>query len=86
MLYRQFSTQEELDREYDVETYHPDFNGVVGRFLGLSEVAREHPGARFDVPFGPTVDEHVDLYPAAGDGPRPVLIFIHGGYWRILSS
>jgi len=86
MLYREFSTQEELDREYDVESIHPDFGGVVERFLGLSEQAREHPGARFDVPFGPTVDEHVDLYPAEGDGPRPVLIFIHGGYWRILSS
>jgi arylformamidase len=86
MLYRDFATQEELDREYDVESIHPDFDGVVARFLGLSEEARTHPGARFDVPFGPTVDEHVDIYPAAGEGPRPVLIFIHGGYWRILSS
>ncbi len=86
MLYRDFATQEELYREYDVESIHPDFGGVVARFLGLSEEARKHPGARFDVPFGPTVDEHVDVYPAAGDGPRPVLIFIHGGYWRILSS
>lgn len=86
MLYRDLATQEAIDREYDVESIHPDFEGVVGRFLGLSEAARAHPGARFDVRFGPTLDEHVDIYPADGPAGRPVLLFVHGGYWRILSS
>jgi arylformamidase len=86
MLYRQFSTQQEIDEQYDVESIHADFDGVVQRILGLSETARQHSGARLDVPFGPTADEHVDIYPAEGNGPRPVLVFIHGGYWRLLSS
>ncbi len=86
MLYRDFDTQEALDREYDVEGIHPDFDSVVKRYLGLSETARGSLEARFDLPFGPTRDEHVDLYPGQGDGPRPVLVFVHGGYWRILSS
>ncbi len=86
MLYRHFETQEALDREYDVEGIHPDFESVVNLYLGLSETARGSLKARFDVPFGPTRDEHVDLYPAEGEGGRPIFIFIHGGYWRILSS
>jgi arylformamidase len=87
VLYREFDTQQALDAEYDVEGIHPDFDAVVAQYLGLSEAARTTLEARFDMPFGPTRDEHVDLYPA-GDlaGARPVLIFIHGGYWRILSS
>lgn len=86
MLYRDFETQEAIDQEYDVESIHPDFDGVVTRFLDLSQAARAHPGARFDVRFGPTLDEHVDVYPADGPSGRPVLLFVHGGYWRILSS
>lgn len=86
-LYRDFATQEALDAEYDVEGIHPDFEGVVGMFLGASEQARTSLDARFDVPFGPTADEHVDVYPAGdASGSRPVFVFIHGGYWRILSS
>lgn len=86
MLYRDFASQEAIDREYDVESIHPDFNSVVELYLGLSETARTTLDARFDVPFGPTRDEHVDLYPGRGEPGRPVLLFIHGGYWRILSS
>lgn len=87
MLYRDFDTQAALDAEYDVEGIHPDFDSVVATYLGLSEQARTSLQARFDVPFGPTRDEHVDLYPAGdASGSRPVLLFIHGGYWRILSS
>lgn len=85
-LYRDFVSQEQLDREYDVESIHPDFGGVVEQFLGLSEAARGQATARFDVPFGPTRDEYVDIYPAEGDAGRPVLMFIHGGFWRILSA
>ncbi len=86
MLYREFVSQEEIDREYDVESIHPDFDGVVERLLALSEAARAHPAVDFDVRFGPTRDEHLDIYRADGDSGRPVLVFIHGGYWRLLSS
>ena len=38
---------------------------------------------RYDVRYGPTRDETLDIFPA--DGPAaPVFVFIHGGYWRAL--
>jgi acetyl esterase/lipase len=37
------------------------------------------------VPFGPTVEETLDIFPAQ-DPDAPILVFIHGGYWRSLSS
>ena len=49
MLYRDFATQEALDAQYDVEGIHPDFDSVVGMFLGSSETARNTLEARFDV-------------------------------------
>jgi hypothetical protein len=37
------------------------------------------------VPFGPTVEETFDIFPAQ-DPDAPILVFIHGGYWRANSS
>jgi len=87
VLYRNFTTQEELDAQYDVEGIHPDLDTVFEAFTGASERARATLDARFDQPFGPTRDEHVDVYPAGpADGRRPVFLFIHGGYWRAFTS
>jgi arylformamidase len=42
---------------------------------------------RLGVPFGPTLAEHLDLYPAPnGRRDAPVLIYLHGGYWRRFGS
>ena len=37
------------------------------------------------MPYGAGLGETLDIFPAAQDG-APVLIYIHGGYWRMLSS
>ncbi|WP_217697500.1 alpha/beta hydrolase [Nocardia donostiensis] len=55
--------------------------------MSLSDAVRARLDARLDIQFGPTLDEHLDLYTATKNaGPRPILVFIHGGYWRTLSS
>ncbi|MEA2179961.1 MAG: arylformamidase [Solirubrobacteraceae bacterium] len=86
LLYRNFTTQEELDEQYDVEAGHPDISSVGAMFERLSIVAQATLDWTPDVRFGPTRDEHVDVYRASGAGPRPVLLFIHGGWWRRFSS
>lgn len=85
MIYRNYATQRELDAAYDVQASVPDFS-VYARLYGEeSDAARRELPHRADVPFGPTLAEYADIYPAAR--PRsPVLIFIHGGYWRILTA
>ncbi len=84
-LYRHLSTQEEIDAEYDPERAVPDMQPVVEFFVGESERARRDLACVLDVPFGPTRDEYVDVFPAADSG-SPVLVFVHGGYWRRLSA
>ncbi|AHY45838.1 alpha/beta hydrolase fold [Rubrobacter radiotolerans] len=89
MLYRNFATQEELDAEYNLYNTVPDVE-VYSRFYEReSERLREIlPKHRLNVPYGPTLAEHVDLYPASSedDGPAPILVYVHGGYWRARTS
>jgi acetyl esterase/lipase len=40
------------------------------------------PGHR--VPYGPAPEQFGDLRVPAGDGPHPVVVVIHGGWWRAL--
>ena len=39
-----------------------------------------------DVAYGRGPDETLDLFPVAGQPNAPLLVFIHGGYWRALHS
>jgi arylformamidase len=84
-LYRDFTTQAELDAQYDVEKSVPDFMVYARHYIDESKLARHRLRCDLDVAYGPTRDEHVDVFPAA-DRRAPILIFIHGGYWRMLSS
>jgi arylformamidase len=84
-LYRNFTTAAEIDAEYDVEKAVPDFTIYARQYIGGSRAARERLRGSFKVRFGPSADEYVDVFPAARPG-APVLIFFHGGYWRILAA
>jgi arylformamidase len=85
MLYREFSTQEELDAQYNMANSVPDYQNYAKFYVEESKETREQLDCHLDVSFGPTIAEHLDVFPA--DQPNaPVLLFIHGGYWHSLSS
>ncbi len=85
MLYRNFATQEELDAQYNLRAVLPDESSSYEQFCAReSERVRADLEYRLDVPFGPTLAEHLDVYPA-GDG-APVLIYVHGGFWAMRTS
>lgn len=84
-LYRDFVSQEEIDQQYNIEAAVGDMRPHVEWFVGGSAKARADLDCVLDVPFGPTRDETLDIFPARR-ADAPVLLFVHGGYWRILSS
>ena len=85
MLYRDFATQEELDAQYDLRTLFPEAASLYEALCQTeSEKARGDLAHRLDVPFGPTLAEHVDLYPAGEDAP--VLVYVHGGFWALRTA
>jgi arylformamidase len=85
VLYRDFATQEELDAQYNLNMVFPDAASSYEAFCEReSKKVREDVDYRLDVPFGPTLAEHVDLYPAGEKSP--VLIYVHGGFWYLRTS
>ena len=85
MLYREFATQEELDAQYNLTAMLPEAAARYEEFCWRqSERVRSELDHRLDVPFGPTLAEHVDLYPAGGNAP--VLVYVHGGFWCLRTS
>jgi len=84
-LYRDFASVDELNWQY-----LPSKSGVDGTpfyegWPKQSAATREALECRLDVPFGPTLDERLDIFPAAGTA-TPVHMFIHGGYWRAFTA
>lgn len=85
MLYRNFATSEQIDAEYDMSVVVGDPSEYFAFYARESATAREQHACQLDVPFGPTIEETLDIFPAA-DPAAPIVVFIHGGYWRRLSA
>jgi arylformamidase len=84
-LYREFTSQEEIDAQYQIERTVDDPKPYFDFFVNESAAVRDDLDCMLDVRFGPTLAETVDIFPAA-DPNAPIVVFIHGGYWRRLSS
>ncbi len=83
-VYRDFD-QETLNREYAIRDSVPleEFEATIARYGNESAKARESLNCLEDVPYGDGADEIMDIFPATGGAP--LFVFIHGGYWRMLS-
>lgn len=85
VLYRTFRTQAEIDAQYNASLRVSDAPAELRRYVTRSEQARATLPAHLDVRYGPTRAETVDIFPAPAPD-APVLVFLHGGYWRAFSS
>ena len=74
-----------LDYEYNPRATIPDFAAVFSRWKTDASAARASLRGRLDLCYGESAAETLDLFPAQGTG-RPLLIFLHGGYWRALDK
>ena len=74
-----------LEAQYNNRARVPDHGQVLARWAQASELVRQRSVAHLDVAYGDGPGERLDLFPT--DAPAaPVLIFIHGGYWRSLDK
>ena len=84
-LYREFETQAQIDAQYNPSLKLADATAPGKHYAAQSAQARARLRCMLDVPYGPTLAETLDIFPA--DVPNaPVFVFIHGGYWRALSA
>jgi arylformamidase len=77
-----------LDAQYNNRALIPEHAAIFERWRQASALARTQPGVLLDLRYGDGIGETLDLFPPAApsDAAAPVLVFIHGGYWRALSK
>jgi len=74
-----------LDRMYNNRALVPDHALYFSRWADTSAAARRDQPCTVDVLYGTGPNETLDIFPAPQAG-APVLVFIHGGYWRSLDK
>lgn len=74
-------SQEELDWQYDHSKRFSDTSVFNKERADMSARARETLSCRLDVAYGEGESEVLDIFPAKGDGPTPIVVFLHGGAW-----
>jgi arylformamidase len=84
-LYRNFDTQAQIDAQYNPSLGLEASDQPMLHFATRAAHARASLRCELKVPYGPTLDETLDIFPANVPN-APVFVFIHGGYWRSLSS
>ena len=73
-----------LDREYNARASVPDFDAELARYRSASAQARATLPHHAGLVYEPARRLALDWFRGAPGGP--VLLWIHGGYWRALSK
>ena len=74
-----------FDAQYNNRGRIPEHLQILAEWADRSAAARASLAGTLDVAYGSDPGERLDLFPAAT--PRaPVLVYIHGGYWRALDK
>ncbi len=76
-----------LQAQYDNRARVPDHARVFDNWAEASALARAQSPCVLDLAYAGSAGATLDVFPApAAAGPAPVLVFIHGGYWRSLDK
>ncbi len=78
-------TIEFCEREYNARAAVPDHPQIFARWAEQAAATRRLRACLLDLKYGDSAAERLDLFPARSDG-APLLVFIHGGYWRSLDK
>lgn len=82
--------QSALDREYSPSSCIDDRDIYLDEYARASEAARsaalQDNACETDLRYGEGAEETLDLFLPAGAAPAPLHVFIHGGYWQLLSK
>ncbi len=81
IVYGEF-TQAELDWEYNNRGRVPENGEIMAALKSRGDAFLAETTAVTDLSFGDSAAEVLDVFPAQNaDGPAPVMIYFHGGYW-----
>ena len=79
-----------LDREYSPRSCIDDIDVYLNEYARTSKAAKsdalKNNACDADQRYGPGAEETLDLFLPAEPGSAPLHVFIHGGYWQLLSK
>ncbi|HVL76302.1 MAG TPA: alpha/beta hydrolase [Noviherbaspirillum sp.] len=73
------------NRQYNARATIPDHPRIFTRWQKDSAAVRRQLAGLFDIAYGDASGERLDFFPASR-GNAPLLVFIHGGWWRSLDK
>jgi arylformamidase len=74
-----------FDAQYNNRARVPEHPEILARWSRASALCRDSLSRRIDVAYGSGPAEKLDIFPTASAN-APVLVFIHGGWWRMLDK
>lgn len=75
-----------LDQQYNNRARIPEHPQIFASWAAESERVRQTLPARLDLRYGDGPNETLDVFPAQQATNAPVLVFIHGGWWRAMDK
>ena len=78
-------SQEALDKAYDQREWAPNAAEIIKRYTTDSAAIRKQYPPKTES-YGKSDPETLDIFAPAGAKNMPVMVFIHGGAWRILGK
>ena len=79
------NTTEYYSQQYNAQAAIPDHPRIFTRWTKDSAHVRRTQAALFDLAYGDACGERLDFFPTNRSG-APLLVFIHGGWWRSLDK
>lgn len=74
------------DAQYNNRARVADCSRILERWAAQSALARKRPGAYLDLRYGDGANETLDVFAPEAQRAAPVLVFVHGGWWRSLDK
>jgi arylformamidase len=74
-----------LESMYNNRALVPDYASYFEMWTQTSKAARSSHACTLDIAYGKSTGEKLDVFPTKAKN-APVVVFIHGGYWRSLDK
>jgi arylformamidase len=78
-------TADYYSQQYNSRAKIPEHPQIFERWAQQSTHVRRTTSGLFDLAYGTSAGERLDIFPASRRG-APLLVFIHGGWWRSLDK
>lgn len=74
--------QHDIERQFNPRAWATDVEEQHALRGKLSKAARERLKGTFDIAYGDTPRQKLDIY-HANNPQAPIVVYLHGGYWRV---